>query len=497
MSSYKQSNRNWRDSTENKPKCTNGDSSSNWRSDSLNSRVQANSANSSELTGWTTIGQCKTTDSHEVKSSYVRPVDNRSKSHAYNVKTAIKIWASSKKSCSELIDEYFSKIKSWETEKFINDNRLTMIKELSRNLRNDVLAELLRTNSKFGSSLPLKGYTPLQYVGYPDKNVAKTATLEDLISTASVLIDSYGFKTFVNCNDDIGYKETIYGSLQTRHNPLSEDLREKFYEYLTQTAPSSWFFPNFNGNLNKLTSLNVDAFHNKLVMVLCRFPKQVAKIVFFKLMGRAPRVERLKQVELVIHSLLSDINEVDYEMNKYLGTVDLKLQKSDFVAEFLMNGHEWILEDSSCFEAGTEEHDDRVALNTNIYFSALGSIYVRGFGKSEIMKKMTKIVEQEIRPKWTVRAIAMFLIHANINSNSTDVHESELFLNFLKKCYQPGTVRNKIDVENGLELNAKEIQELIVDTTKSEIKIKEENDETMRFWDKIMDDAGDEIADFD
>jgi len=439
------SNKKWEKTREHKPTGGNGDSSFNWRN------VEVSSDNLCESSEWTTVSQHKLKNAHEnIKStvdvrSDVKFDSDKFKSHAYNVKKAIKSWASSKKSTVDMIEEYSLRVKSWEAEKFTSDNRLTMIKELSRNLRHDVLRELIQMNPNFGSCLPLKGYTPLQYVGYPDKHIAKTAVLSDLISTAGILIDLYGFKTFVNCNEDTGHKETIYGSLQTRHNPLSEDLRIALYDYLTKEAPSSWFFPNFNGNLNKLTESNFEAFHNKLVMVLSRFPKEVAKIVFFKLMGRAPKTERLKQVELIIRSLLSELNDTDREMNKYFENVDLKLKKMEFVKEFLTNGNNWIFEDASCYEVGSEEHNDRIILNTRIYYAALGSIYSEGYGKKEIMELMNKILEESVRPNWFSRAVTMFLIHANINMESTCIVESGFFANFIKRCYKSGSVREKIN----------------------------------------------------
>ena len=44
----------------------------------------------------------------------------------------------------------------------------------------------------------------------------------------------------------------------------------------------------------------------------------------------------------------------------------------------------------------------------------------------------------------------MFLIHANINQKSVDTVEIDFHMNFIKKFYQPGSVRDKIDIENGL-----------------------------------------------
>lgn len=495
--SEQSSSKKWVKSHEYKPTVKNGDSSFNWRNPK-----STESTESTESSEWTTVSQQKHKKSHrDVKltnsvNSDTKCDDDKSKSHAYNVKKAIRNWASSAKSTIDMIEEYSLRAKSWEAEKFASDNKLTMIKELSRNLRHDVLKELIQMNPKFGSSLPLKGYTPLQYVGYPDKHTAQTAILSDLISTASVLIDLYGFKTFVNCSENTGHRETMYGSLQTRHNPLPEDLRITFYDYLTEKAPSSWFFPNFNGNLNKLTESNFEVFHNKLVMVLSRFPEEVAQIVFSKLMGRAPKTELLKQVKLVIGSLLSELNDTDCEMNRYFEKVDLELQKMKFVKEFLTSGDKWILEDASCYDIGSEEHNDRIVLNTRIYYAALGSIYLEGYVKKEIMENMNKILEEHVRPTWFSRAVTMFLIHANIGAKSICEIELNFFTNFIKKCYKTGSVRDKIDIENGLELSVGEISELIADVKVCEEQIKVNVFDTGH-WDKILDEVGDEIADFD
>ncbi len=424
------------------------------------------------------------------------------KPRGYNHKSAIKSWASSSKTCDDMIDEYKSNIGSWEADKLSGENRLTMIKELARHLRHDVLKALIRSNPKFSAGLSTKGYTPLQYVGYPDKSAAKQATLPVLLATTSVLIDQYGFKIFVGCDEEGHEKETIFGALQTCHNPLPEEMRLAFYDYLTQEASPDWFFPNFKGNLSKLSPSNAETFQNKFLAVLSRFPQKAAKTFFFQLMMiRAPKAERLFLVEIPVKTLLSAPTSTDFDMNRYFGTTDIRAAQTEFVNEILSKSEEWILADASGFAVGSEEFNDRIALNSRIYFSVLGSIYAQNFARTEIRDLLNHLIRDVSRPSWTNRAIAMFMIHANIAYGITpaDAIESKLLIDFVRSCYKTGTMNDKMNIEIGTKMTQAQITSLIADTTHatnttetSSVDLSHEPD-----WDKIMADAGDEIADFD
>ena len=425
------------------------------------------------------------------------------KPRGYNHKTAIKSWAGSSKACVDMIGEYSSNIGSWEAPQSSGANRLTMIKELARNLRHDVLGELIRLNPKFSSGLSVKGFTPLQYVGYPNKSVAKQATLTDLIATASVLIDGYRFKIFTGCDEEAHEKETIFGALQTRHNPLPEELRLAFYDYLTQEAEAHWFLPNFKGNLSKLSPSNAETFQNKFLAVLSRFPLEAAKVFFFQLMMiRAPKAERLFLVELPVKTLLSSPTSTDYEMNRYFGTTDVRAAQTEFVSEIMAKGEEWILADASEFAVGSEAHVDRVALNSRIYFSVLGCIYAQGFAKSEILDLVNQLISDDSRssrPSWTSGAIVMFMIHANIvyGSTSADAVESKLLVDFIKSCYNTSSLRDKVFIETGTGMTPSQIKSLIVDTTAVVATGVDDSRVDEPDWDKIMAEVGDEVADFD
>jgi hypothetical protein len=374
-----------------------------------------------------------------------------------------------------------------------------MIKELARNLRHDVLGELIRLNPKFGSGLSAKGYTPLQYVGYPDKSAARRAALPDLIATARVLIDEYGFKIFMGCDEEGHEKETIFGALQTRHNLLPEELRLAFYDYLTQEAPGHWFFANFKGNLSKLTVSNAETFQNKFLAVLSRFPREAAKIFFFQLMMiRAPRAEHLVLVEVPVKTLLSTPNSTDDEMDRYFATRDVRAAQTEFVSEIMAKGTEWVLADASGFAVGSEAYDDRVALNSRIYFSVLGTIYAQGFAKSEILDLVNRMISDASRPSWTARAIAMFMIHANIvyGSRSANAIESKLLIDFVMSCYQAGCSKDKFDIQDATGMTSAQITSLMVGTTPvAAAATRPTVDETN--WDELIAGVGDEVADFD
>jgi hypothetical protein len=408
----------------------------------------------------------------------------------------IKVWAKSKKTAVEMLSS--GKVTEWMSSSSEAKNRLNMIKELAKNLRHDVLSLLIKRNAKFSANLPLKGFTPLQHVAYPGSSAAKTAHFEDLRATAQVLIEDYGFRLFAVGEDESEGKESVYGALLAAENPLSESLRMEFYQYLSDSAPMDWYIPNFRGYLNKLSNTTAEQFHNKLLMVACRFPEKIASVIFEQFMSaRAPRIELLSQVQLVCNALLTAPNTVDAEMSPFFAKVDVHAKVSKMVEEFITKGHQWVAEEASKLEEGSEEHTDRIGLNTRIYYAVLGSMYHLGYAKKEILAIIAGQIWSHTRPIWLVRAVAMFLVHARIGVSTQDPEEKELLCSFISNCYNTARVKDKMDIEMGLNVNAKQIMSLVVSEAPVQIAPKVVQKEDEVDWDAMLATVGDEIAEDD
>ena len=414
----------------------------------------------------------------------------------YDVKSSIKRWASGNRPCAEMLS--FRKIGEWTASKFESDNRLTMIVELAKNLRHDVLLELITVNKTFSSNLPLKGYTPLQHVGYPSKLSAASATLADLQDTARVLVEEYGFRVFATCDEEVRAKESVYGALTARSNPLPSDIRLAFYKFLTEEAPIKWYLPNFNGHLNKLSNSNAARFHNKLLAVICRFPEEAANAVFNQLMaGRAPRVELLVRVKLIFETLMSAPNREDREMDTFFSKVDIAANIAQFASAFVVNGSSWVLEEASGLVEGSEEHSDRVSLNSRIYYAALGCIYAMGYARAEILDVLLHQLGQSSPPAWIARSVAMFLLHAEIKIDSTDPVQIDFIRVYISTCYVSSSLKDKMDIELGLSATYKQLSDFIAGSAVVKMVVVAKKDKDEPDWDAMMDAVGDEIADFD
>lgn len=455
---------------------------------------------------WTSVSHTKEKKTKEQKSKSIGSASSKttsseektsySKSKSHDVSSEIKRWAKGKYSASDMLN--YNKIMDWTSSKSESYNRLTMIKELSKYLRHDVLSLLIEQNPKFSANLPLKGFTPLQHVAFPSRNISSDATFKNLIETAETLINNYGFRLFTTCEDDIVSSETVYGALLSRHNPLNEIVRKEFYTYLTEEAPIEWYLPNFRGNLNKLGVHNAEQFRNKMQFVLCRFPEKIANVIFVQLMsGRAPCIELLKQVVIIFDTLLLEPNDIDKELNLYFSKTDISFKKYKFIEEFIEHGHLWAEEEASGLEFGTEIHIERIGLNTRIYYAALGCIYSLGFSKLVILNIIQQHITKLERPNWLVRAISMFLIHANIKFKTTEPNEKGLIQKFLNNCYKYTLVKDKMDIENALNVDFKQIKAFInpeeISVTTTSLSKETEPD-----WEAIMASVDeDKIADFD
>jgi hypothetical protein len=432
---------------------------------------------------------------HAKSAGHAKSVGH-AKSAGHNAKFAIRSWAESKKACSDMVNEYNRSAKSWEEPSVSNFNRTLVIKELASNLRAEVLSELFHSKPGYTIGLTTKGYTPLQYVAFPNKRIADSVTVDDMIATARVLIEEYKFRIFA---DDDRKQETIFGALQSKHNPLPSEISGAFYKYLTCDASISWFIPNFKANLGKLVTSNVELFQNKFLLVVDRFPREAAKIFVSQLMTiRSTQSVRIGLVELPIQTLLSVPNTSDTEMDKYFETVDIRVQQTRFVNEILVNGHEWILPNLAVFDEGSVEYCDRLTLNSRIFFSVIGAIYAQGFAKSEILARINRLINDPSRPAWAAPSIAMFLTHCNIVSNSASATETEskMVIDFIKACYPSANFKNKVDIEVATGLTPLQAKSLIVDTTPVIHSLKMTDSDAPN-WDKILAEAGDEIAEDD
>jgi hypothetical protein len=243
----------------------------------------------------------------------------------------------------------------------------------------------------------------------------------------------------------------------------------------------------------------VELFQNKLLAVVARAPQESAKIFFSQLMTiRSTQSVRIGLVELPIQTLLSAPNTSDTEMDAYFETVDIRAQQTQFVNEILVNGHEWILPNLAVFEKDSVEYCDRLTLNSRIFFSVIGAIYAQGFAKSEILAKMNRLISDPARPVWAAPSIAMFLTHCDIVSSSASAteHESKMVIDFIKGCYLTASFKNKVDIEVATGLTPLQARSLVEDTSPVTYSSRTTEPDTPD-WDKILAEAGDEIAEDD
>jgi hypothetical protein len=167
------------------------------------------------------------------------------------------------------------------------------------------------------------------------------------------------------------------------------------------------------------------------------------------------------------------------------------------VEEFITKGHQWVAEEASKLEEGSEEHTDRIGLNTRIYYAVLGSMYHLGYAKKEILAIIAGQIWSHTRPIWLVRAVAMFLVHARIGVSTQDPEEKELLCSFISNCYNTARVKDKMDIEMGLNVNAKQIMSLVVSEAPVQIAPKVVQKEDEVDWDAMLATVGDEIAEDD
>jgi hypothetical protein len=111
---------------------------------------------------------------------------------------------------------------------------------------------------------------------------------------------------------------------------------------------------------------------------------------------------------------------------------------------------------------------------------------------------MNRLISDPARPVWSAASIAMFLTHCDIVSSSASAteHETKMVIDFIKACYLTASFKNKVDIEVATGLTPLQARSLVEDTTPVTYSSRTTEPDTPD-WDKILAEAGDEIAEDD
>jgi hypothetical protein len=366
-------------------------------------------------------------------------------------------------------------------------NRTLLIKELTKHLRYDTLVDLVTHDRNFFRSMSNTKYSMLQYVSYPNNDIAKIATLDDLISTLTVLVERY--KCHLTCmseNGDEKPPESVYGALMARSNPLLEDVRFKFYDWLTNSVPRKWLLSEFISILNKINSTNIIQFNDWLLMCLCRDMADIksglckdtetfACAVLKQLMRAKVNAIAVQSIDpsILISHLLGGPNNFTRDFRRFFSIVNYNDAIEKFVDLLLSYGDSWVKNETSKCDEDSEEYNSVLATCYANYFIALGIIYHKGFAKKQILKRMYEQVKEDVRPTWLLKAIGMFIINAKItigciektsSPNSESESESESESKFVKLVirtfFHNSSIMEKANIAKALSTDYEEIEQI-------------------------------------
>ncbi len=375
------------------------------------------------------------------------------------IKYQIFTWASSKMNYDDMITQYNISKEWWEKGKYIELNKMHIIKDLSKCHRHDILKYIITTYPKYIDDISLVGFTPLHsaiWCGEEKENYSKNETnINDIKNTLQVLLNNYKFRILISCQNDekdkfIEHKyETILGALYHTENKLSQNIKDDIYEYIIDKKNDKWYMNDFQLYINKLNANTFDLFLNKILFIFNQYFNK-AILIFFKnltAIRMTNNIEFNKKIDMLADIVVSKPNNKDLELDKYFKTSSINTLTDTIINAFISFDDIWINKEISTLNGNNEEIYKNI--NYKNLFSFYGSLYHKV--DCEIMKnKILKRIYQFINNKINGVDIYMlhFMLHSKFNLKNMNFAEKKLISFCVEHYYDSKNIYNAIKFEN-------------------------------------------------
>jgi len=267
--------------------------------------------------------------------------------------------------------------------------------------------------------------------------------------------------------------ESFIGAIINNENGISEELRNKLYNYFTKTYfDKEHFFQCMRIMFNKITENNSILFIDNIIFMISRNIDIMSYEVFKLLILRESTSSNEKAFIMTIFS--NPIGRKD--LVEYFHSINVDSIKTLFMENILKNYENWINLISNSKEFNQQEDLEQFITNAYaVLMMIFGISYSYNIFKSKINKVIIDLLHKDIN---IIKSLGIFLIesdiHIDILDNINKLDDINTILrDYINKYYfsKDSMMKDKIIVENILENFLNKKKDKIISIRNKEIDL--------------------------
>jgi hypothetical protein len=369
----------------------------------------------------------------------------------------MKKWATSKANLKEMMENYNFNKRNWEHPNFIQKNVNTIIEELARSWRYDVLNELKKTNAHFrnSSTYMYKNLTPYHKLVWPHENDAKQMDKDSIYNMKMTFLSliNMGFNMFEINKQYEDENEIFIGALIADSSPIRKyqpEYMDILYDYFTESWSNFTFIQTLLNNVLNKSYTNPTKVNDKILYIIHKYKDDSIKKIceyIFAMQHSSSQGKKNEHVIRVCESiLLTPSSSENYY--RYLSKYNLDEIRKTFVKSIIKNYVSWadkfVNDINDIEEVEKEQYKYQCYSNTMI---VLGTFYSENICRSEIIQEFTSFINLDI--KCICKSSLFFFDNSNVDLKNLSTEEKKIISEYLNKFFLPkGNVASKINIKN-------------------------------------------------
>lgn len=366
-------------------------------------------------------------------------------------------WASSKKPLNEMMEIYNSNKRNWEHPNFIQKNINTIIEELARAWRHDVLNELKKTNPNYRNSsyYMYKGLTPYHKLVWPFEEEAENMNEDSIynLKLTFLALIGMGFNMFLINKQYEDENEIFIGALIADSSPIRAKKPEYvdiLYEYFTETWTNFTFIQTLLSNVLNRSFNDPSKVNDKILYIIHKYKEQAVQKIceyIFNMQHSTTQGKKNEYVIKVCESILLTPSSME-NYHRYLMKYNLNEIRESFVKSVIKNFQFWSVKFISGIEDIDEEEKEQYKYQcySNIMI-VFGVFYSNRICKDEILLEINNFINTD--NKCTNKSVLFFLENSSIDLKNMTNSEKIFVSNYIKKFFSPkANVLTKINIKN-------------------------------------------------
>lgn len=329
-------------------------------------------------------------------------------------------------------------------------NEITNKTEILNLLKNygDFYEELTKENSKIPKEL--KDILSKQILSDKGLKTVEEFDLEMrkndiLLQNMLLIIDDY-FTEQNMIEKKLNITESFIGALINDKNKISEELKNRLYEYFTNIYYDlDHFVKCLKLIFNKITLSNTLLFVDYIQFILSRNVDDMSFEIFKLLVIRESTTINEKNI---VNSIFVDlVGRNDFK--KYFQFIDLNAIKEKFVLNIINNYENWLHQilSNQILANPDVEKDEIIKNNYGVLLMILGICYSKGYFKNIIIELIENLIlNSDID---LIKPFGIFLEQNKLLNSNFSIEEFNLLSTYINKYYiNPTQLKNKFIIED-------------------------------------------------